>query len=341
MSYSSKQLTADGAAAGHKESDPLARTGIVVLIALFCDLLWGSAFPCIKVGYAMMHIDSADTASQILYAGERFMISGVLAILISSVMAAHSTGQASRGRKIGGILVPDRSNFHKVLIIASMQTVGQYLLFYIGLAHTAGVKASIMEGAAGFVLILLSTLVFRREKMTGAKLLGCVLGFGGVILVNITGGSYQAGFRLNGEGFILLSTLCYAVAAIQIKEYSKTDNAVLISSWQFLVGGLIMALIGKLMGGQVSGFTPASALLLIYMGFISAAAYTLWNVLLAHNPVSRVAVFGFMNPVFGAILSALILGEGSILGIKSAAALLLVSLGIWTVNRESSGKERS
>ena len=73
--------------------------------------------------------------------------------------------------------------------------------------------------------------------------------------------------------------------------------------------------------------------LLGYMGLISAAAYTLWGILLKYNPVARVAVFGFMNPVFSFLLSALLLGEGSqALGWSALSALALVCAGILIVN---------
>ena len=56
---------------------------------------------------------------------------------------------------------------------------------------------------------------------------------------------------------------------------------------------------------------------------------------LAANPVSRVAVFGFMNPVFGVILSAVLLGETNVVSpFLAVAALVLVSAGIVIVNRQ-------
>ena len=89
------------------------------------------------------------------------------------------------------------------------------------------------------------------------------------------------------------------------------------------------------MGGRVSGFTIPSSLLLLYMAMISAVAYSLWGILLKYNPVSRIAVFGFMNPVFGVILSALLLGENNqAFSLYGLAALILVSLGIFLVNRK-------
>ena len=78
---------------------------------------------------------------------------------------------------------------------------------------------------------------------------------------------------------------------------------------------------------------PALALL-AYLGFISAGAYSLWSLALAANPVSRVAVFGFMNPIFGVLLSAVLLGEADVVSPAVAAgALVLVSAGIVVVNR--------
>lgn len=86
------------------------------------------------------------------------------------------------------------------------------------------------------------------------------------------------------------------------------------------------------MSGAV-GFSAFA--LLMYLGVLSAVAYTLWGVLLKYNPVSRVTVFGFMNPVFGVILSAIFLGEsGQALTWNTLAALVLVCLGIYVVNRE-------
>ena len=75
-----------------------------------------------------MEIAAADTASQILYAGYRFTLAGVLTIVLGSILQ----------RKI---LLPKRSAIGKIGLLSLLQTVLQYLFFYIGLAHTTGVKA--------------------------------------------------------------------------------------------------------------------------------------------------------------------------------------------------------
>ena len=74
--------------------------------------------------------------------------------------------------------------------------------------------------------------------------------------------------------------------------------------------------------------------MLIYLALVSAVAYSLWGMLLKYNPISRVAVFGFMNPVFGVILSAWLLREGAqSLGPVSLVSLVLVCAGIYIVNK--------
>ena len=293
---------------------------VVFAGALICSLLWGSAFPCIKIGYRMMHIAGDDSASQILYAGLRFTLAGLLVILIGSI-----------GKRT--VLLPKGKAWGKVLILSMFQTVGQYVFFYIGLAHTSGVKASIIEALNVFVAILVASLLFHQEKLSARKITGCIIGFAGVALVNMGSSGFDFHMSVTGEGFIFLSTVAYAFSSVLLKRYSKSENPVMLSGYQFLVGGIIMALCGFAAGGRVSGFTAASFGLLFYMACISAVAYTLWGILLKYNPISRVAVFGFMNPVFGVILSAWLLGEKEqAAGIKSVIALILVCIGIFVVN---------
>lgn len=293
---------------------------VVCLLAMVCCGLWGSAFPCIKIGYQMFRIAADDTASQILFAGYRFMLAGVFTIIIGSIF----------GRKF---LLPQRASMGKILKLCMLQTVLQYLFFYIGLAHTTGVKASIIEAVNVFVAIFVASIFFHQEKLTTRKLIGCVIGFCGVILINLTGTGIETSMSLIGEGFIFFSTVAYAFSSVCLKHYSKAENPVVLSGYQFLLGGFIMSICGGIMGGHVREFYGKSIAMLFYLAFISAVAYTLWGILLKYNPISKVAVYGFMNPVFGVILSAVLLpGENEELGMKSIVALILVCAGIYVVN---------
>ena len=300
--------------------------GVVALLALVCCFLWGSAFPCIKIGYGLLHIATEDTASQILFAGARFTLAGILTIAIGSV--------ASRK-----VLFPAKTSWGMVGKLSLAQTIIQYLFFYIGVANTSGVKGSIIVASNVFISILISSLVFHYEKLGKFKVMGCLIGFAGVVLINLNGTGLDMGMSLFGEGFVFLSTVSYACSSVLIRQYSQKENPVTLSGWQFLLGGLVMAVVGYLMGGRISGFTVGSVALLIYLAMISAVAYSIWGILLKHNPVGRVAVFGFMNPVFGVTLSAILLHEqNQAFTLQGLISLILVCIGIYLVNRDFSNQ---
>lgn len=301
----------------------MTKTVVVWLGALLCCALWGSAFPCIKIGYRLFDIPSDAVATQILFAGLRFTLAGVLALLIGSVLSRRW-------------LIPKKGSGVKIVKLCMLQTVAQYLFFYVGLAHTSGVRASIIEGVNVFIAILVASLIFHQEPLTARKMIGSIIGFAGVVLVNLTGDAGAGGFALLGDGCILLSTVAYAFSSVYLKRYSKEEDPVVLSGWQFVLGGLIMTACGLLFGGRLEVVSASGIAMLIYLAVVSAVAYSLWGVLLKYNPISRVAVFGFMNPVFGVILSAIFLREAGSLGIMCIISLVLVCGGIYIVNRGES-----
>lgn len=258
--------------------------------------------------------------SQMVFAGYRFTLAGIMVILIGSVVK-------------GRFLCPAPSSWPMVIKLGIVQTILQYVFFYIGLAHTTGVKSSIISASTVFITLFLSAAVF-REKLSVRKVTGCLVGFAGVVLINLTGSGLDLNLSLTGEGAILVSAFAGALSSVMIKRYSDREDTFILCGYQFFIGGIILALIGLLCGGRVTGFTPASSALLLYMGLISAVAYSMWSFLLKYNPVSKVAIFGFSNPVFGVILSALLLGEkNQAFTVQGLAALVLVCGGILLVNR--------
>ena len=309
-----------------KERSVLTRKAAVIPLTMLCCLLWGSAFPCIKLGYGYSGIGSDDTASQILYAGLRFALAGVLALIMGSLTARKP-------------LIPRRKAVPKIVMLSLFQTILQYTFFYIGLARSTGMKSSVITASNVFLSILVASLIFRSEKLTFRKILGCAAGFSGVVLINLSG--IGGGFRLTGEGFVFLSALSYAFSAALIKRFSAEEAPVMLSGWQFIIGGTFMTVLGLVLGGRIGTVDLRGAAMLVYLAIVSAAAFSIWGTLLKHNPVSMISVFGFMNPVFGVILSFLLLSERSEAGpLRVVAALGLVALGIVIVNYTPKIKRR-
>ncbi len=308
------------------KNDMLTKGWIVALLAFVCCALWGSAIPTIKIGYQLFDITNSDIGSQIVFAGLRFTLAGILTVLIGSIAQKQ-------------LLVPKKDEYRSVLKLCMLQTVIQYFFFYVGVAHTTGVKGSIILGTNTLIAILAASLIYHQEKLTKTKFIGCVIGFIGVFLANTSSSGIDLNFALNGEGFMFISVTSYAFSSIYLKKYSNKSNPVMLSGYQFAVGGIILFGIGLFMGGNIHNFTFLGLLILIYLAFVSAIAYSLWGILLKHNPVSKVTIYGFMNPVIGVLLSAVVLGEmQQAFCLKNMLALILVAIGIYVVNRKQKEK---
>ena len=196
-------------------------------IAILCNILWGSAIPFINIGYRLFGIGAGESGSQILFAGCRFFLAGCITVLIRSLTLKRPA-------------LPQRKNLPSVLKLAAAQTVGQYVLFYIGVAHTASVKASIISGLGAFVSILIASYVFHYETMNRTKWIGGILGILGVIVMNWRPGGFGGGVTFAGEGALLLSMISCALSAGLIKRYSQTEDPVTLNGWQFIAGGAVM-----------------------------------------------------------------------------------------------------
>ncbi len=295
----------------------------IAITALLCCALWGSATPFIKLGYQLI-LPQKDVPSTILFAGIRFTLAGIITILIYSIAKRR-------------FLYPKRENIGRVLTVSAFQTVIQYIFFYIGLANTSGVKGTVISGTNAFFAILISALVFRLEKLNAKKIIACVLGFAGVILINLNG----LEFTMNiGDVCVLTSNIAYAISSVLIKRFSKYEDPVVISGYQFAIGGSVMIVAGIILGGKVKFDSLAAVGVIFYLALLSAVAYSLWGILLKHNPVSKVTVYSFMIPVFGVLLSNLMLTEKSeVVVINLIIALLLMCSGIILLNYKKSEKK--
>ena len=202
---------------------------VVCLCAIFCCVLWGSAFPCVKIGYKLFEIDQTSPASLMLFAGMRFTLAGIFVIVFGCITQKK-------------FIAPKPKNIWRVLLVALFQTVMQYTFFYIGLANSTGVKSSVLNGLGVFFTILIACFIFRTEKFNLIKLAGCALGFCGVILLNLDGFSFS--FSLLGEGFIIFSGLSSAVAAGLVKIFSKKEDTTVLCGYQFLIGGTVLIVTG-------------------------------------------------------------------------------------------------
>ena len=298
----------------------LQKGPVIILLALLCTILWGTAYPAVKIGYDLFAISDADGFGKLLFAGIRFFLAGLMTLAVSIVLQKR-------------LVIPQKSQWKGIALLGLVQTTGQYIFFYLGLANTTGVKGSILYALATFFVVIFAHFLFPDDKMTLQKIVGCLIGFAGVILITMEDGGLGGGFAWNGEGFIMLSTLSSALGSIISRQVSQGQDPVVVTGYQLTGGGLVLMLLGIAGHGQFGMVTMEGVTLLLYMAFLSAAAFTGWTMLLKYNPASRIAVYNFLIPVFGTAFSVMFLGE-SIFNLRSLLALILACAGIYIVNKE-------
>ncbi|WP_029014449.1 DMT family transporter [Niveispirillum irakense] len=297
------------------------RTGVYALATLCCAL-WGSSYPAIKNGYALLQIAPSDLAGQMLFAGWRFTLAGLVLLLASLCLRKR-------------LLPVSRRQAGQVVLLGLVQTALQYVFFYIGVAHASGIKASIMNATGVFFSVVLAHFIYAGDRLSRGRALGCLIGFAGVVVVNLGrggAGAFGFDFSLIGEGFVIIAAFILAAAAIYGKRVSRGMDAMVMTGWQLLVGGLVLTGIGYAGGGHLEAMGVEAGALLAYLTLLSAVAFSVWSLLLKHNPVGMIAAFNFLIPVFGVSLSAIFLGE-SLLRWSYLSALVLVCAGIWLVTR--------
>ncbi len=297
---------------------------VIYIFATMCCMLWGSAFPAVKSGYEVFNIASEDIPSKLVFAGYRFFLAGLIVLFIA-LLSKKELFKFNK-RQLG-----------QIALLGITQTCLQYIFFYLGLAYISGAKGSILSGTGAFFSVIIAHYIYINDKLNLKKTLGCIIGFIGVIIVNFDSQLLGSSFTIKGEGAILISALILSASSIYGKKLTQSMDSVVVTGYQLFIGGAVLIGLGYGFNGSISGFTIKSTSLLIYLAMLSSIAFSLWTILLKYNNVGTVAVFNFLTPIFGSILSAIFLHE-NIWELKNAIALICVCIGIWLVNRESNKK---
>ena len=297
------------------------RTG-VALVAVFYTFLWGTAFPLVKLcmeGFAV-----EDDLTKCLVAGIRFTVSG----------AALVIGSLAINKKDA---LPKKSEILPILLYGALGTAIQYAFTYIGLSRVDGSKGAIFDQLCVFIIIIVSGLLLKNDKLTPLKILGCVLGLFGVFAVNTESMSFT--FSMLGEGMMILAALCQTGAYIVATLGACRISAVKLVGYGQLFGGILLVGVTTLLGARINTVSTLGILMLLSLSAISAIAYCLSLIPLKYFPASEVSVYNLLITVFGVVMSGLILGE-NIFKINYLISLLLISLGIIAVNFKLKNNKR-
>jgi drug/metabolite transporter (DMT)-like permease len=294
----------------------------IMLAATIATLLWGSAFPFIKLSYGELGIGKDNWPEQLLFAGYRFVIASLL-IFGFMILIRRKAGY-------------QRGTLLKIGKIGLFQTFLQYVFFYYGLSGSSGIQGSIIAGTTSFFQLLLAHFMYKNDRLNRKIIIGSLLGFAGVILVNMTKGELTLNIGIP-EICLLVAMFFGALGNVLSKNAAQELDVLYITSWQMLIGGGAMLLLGGAFAGILPfAFSLKTILMLLYLAFLSALGFVLWNNVMKYNKVGKISMYLFLVPIFGVFLSALMLGEE--IHLIVLLALGLVVSGIVIVNRGKSSE---
>ena len=289
----------------------------VAVFAITAAMVWGWAYPLIKLGFREFGITPDMTGSKMLFAGIRFCLSGL--IILAVAKAIHRPFALGK-----------TSDSWYVLLFSLLNTTLHYAFFYFGLSHSEGARAAILNSMSVFTVVVLACMFFKSDRMTTRKITGCVIGILGVLALNL-GGKESGHFTWLGDGMIILNALCSAFASLMTRGLGKRVDVFVGTGYSLAAGGALLIIPGLAMGSALPHVSLWGIVILALLIAISTIGFTLYNKLLTCNPVGKVAIYNSLIPVIGAVSSCLCLGETFYW--KYAIAGALDTTGIYIINK--------
>lgn len=278
--------------------------------AILVMMLWGALFPLVKTGYREFGIDTGYIPNLILFAGIRFVVCGFMITLFA--------------KKNGKRLKLEKWEIGPVVAVGAFAVVLHYTFTYSGLAMTDSGVTALIKQLGSFAFIPLSFLFFKEDKFSVQKLLGAVLGFGGIVVLNLTSAGFELGI---GELLIIMASLCGVIANVFGKHVIKTLDAIVMTGLSQLLGGAVLLLIAVLSGGHMGTVSASGILVFGCICTASIIGYCLWYSLIGKNNLSQLYIVKFLEPIFAAVFGMIMLNE-DILNIRFLLALLFTGAAI-------------
>lgn len=207
--------------------------------------------------------------------------------------------------------------------------------FVIGLSLTTS-DHSVIIVAIGPILILAMARALGLETLTAGKVVGMLISFSGVVLLETDQGSPLHSPLLFGDIITLVGTLGYSVYTVLAKRVSRSYDTISMNTFSAAVAAVLWLPIALRQGIRLNwaGVGLAGWAGLLYMVLCSAVGgYLLFCWLLRHMDASRVVVVNYFQPVVVVLLSIPLLAE------RPTARLLLsgvlVLLGVYLTEHAS------
>lgn len=279
--------------------------------ALLVMALWGSLYPAVKLGYRALSIDPKSVADILMFAAMRFTVCGLLVSLFC--MCRPKTIPRPSGKAI----------LHFIWV-GVFSIVVHYACSYLGLSMTDSSKTALLKQTASLLYVCFAFLFFKDEKFSVYKIIGAVIGFCGIIAINLSSSRFTFGL---GEVLILCASIGTVTANIISRRSVQNASPLWLTGISQLFGGVVLLAAALAMGARLPQFSPKGVLVFSYICVASMASYLLWYSILKTTTLSQLFIIKFAEPVFACVFSAILLGE-NIFKLQYLLAFILISSGI-------------
>ena len=282
-----------------------------VALSLLVMALWGSLFPFVKIGYGAFGITANSVPDILMFAGARFTSCGAA---VSLFCLLHKEK----------IATPRGKNIFWIVMMGMFAIVLHYTCTYIGLSTTDSSKTALIKQLGALLYVCFSFLFIRSEKFSILKIVGALVGFSGIVAINVGSGGIH--FSL-GDILIIGASACTVISNIITKLRTSANSPYWITGLSQLVGGVFLLGVAIALGAHPLVFTLRSTAVFLYICIVSIVSYTLWYYILSTNALSKMFIIKFAEPLFACLFGAILLGE-NIFKLQYLAAFVLISLGI-------------
>ena len=276
-----------------------------ILAGLAFALIWSSAFTSARIIVA--------DAPPILSLSLRFLISGLIGIALARFLGQtwRLTPGQWRATVVFGLC---QNALYLGLNFVAMQTVE---------ASLASIIASTMPLAVG-----LAGWVMFRERLSALGVLGLCAGAGGVAL--IMGARMQAGADFYGIALCFIAVASLTVATLMVRGASSGGNLLMIVGLQMLVGAGFLVIPGLMFDQSEVTWSVKLVLAFSYTVLMPGLVATfIWFWLVQRIGAVKAATFHFLNPFFGVLIAAVLLGET--LSVWDIVGVVIIMAGILSV----------
>lgn len=287
-------------------------------LAILACFLWSTAFVGIKLGLVY--------TTPLNFAGIRFFLSGLLILPFA--------GNWSNYPKLL------KENLKPILKISLFQTFLLYSLFYIGISLAPASITAIIVGGGPLFVALMAHLIIKDDKLSLKRLIYILMGFLGILIIVIDRYEFnwKEGKEFWGMVILILANISGSYGNILVSKESRKITPLLLNSWQLMLGGIAIFILSLFAEDHDFGIKPVEYYIsLFYLSFLSAVAFSIWFVLLKRPrvKVSELNSWKFLIPVFGAILSWVIL-PGEKPEIIPVVGMIVISFSLLFISYKNS-----